>query len=70
MLLLKMAAGLISLTAIAAVVAGNHIPWIAMEYFPFVILSLLIYRLFRYVVTIRDHFSLVWCDYIVSSRSK
>jgi hypothetical protein len=33
MLLLKMAASLISLAAIAAVVAGNHIPLITMEYF-------------------------------------
>lgn len=57
LLVLKMAAGLISLAAIAAVVADNHIPRIAMKYFLFLTLFPLMCRLYKYGYTISDHFS-------------
>lgn len=61
-----MAASLISLAAIAAVVAGNHIPLITMEYFLLDTLLSLTYTLYKYVNAIRDYSLLLWCDYIFS----
>jgi hypothetical protein len=59
MLLLKMAAGLNSLAAITAVVAGNHVPRIAMKYILFMTLSRLTMQSCKYVDTNCDHSSLV-----------
>jgi len=65
-----MAAGLNSLAAITAVVAGNHVPRIAMKYILFMTLSRLTMQSCKYVDTNCDHSSLVWYDYIVGSRDK
>lgn len=65
-----MAASLISLAAVAAVVAGNHIPLRTMEYFLLDTLFQLTCTLYKYVNGIRDYSSLLWCDYIVSSGGK
>jgi hypothetical protein len=59
MLLLKMAASLILLAAIAAVVAGNHIPLITMEYFLLNTLFSLTCTLYKYVNAIHDYSSLL-----------
>jgi hypothetical protein len=59
MLLLKMAASLILLAAIAPVVAGNHIPLITMKYFlldtPFSFTC----TLYNYINAIHDYSSLL-----------
>jgi hypothetical protein len=70
MFLLKMAASLISLAAIAAVVAGNHVPRITMKYFLFDTLFPLTCTVYKYVNAIHDYSSLLLCDYIGSYEGK
>jgi hypothetical protein len=65
MLTLKMAASLIALAATAAVVAGNHDPRITMEHFLFVALTALTCSLYKYIYTMCNYSSLVWCGYVV-----